>query len=53
VLASLFWITEPKIFYVYLSDDAVTGMAFHVPPCRPRCHCSHTDKLIRLPESTT
>ncbi len=32
VLASLFWITEPKVFYVYLLlMMRSAGMAFHVP----------------------
>ena len=50
VLASLFWITEPKIFYVYLLlMMRSAGMAFHVPAMQASVPLlAPQDKLMRI-----
>lgn len=50
VLASLFWITEPKIFYIYLLlMMRSAGMAFHVPAMQASVPLlAPKDKLMRI-----
>ena len=50
LLASLFWITEPKIFYVYLLLVLRSaGMAFHVPAMQASVPLlAPQDKLMRI-----
>jgi DHA3 family macrolide efflux protein-like MFS transporter len=50
VLASLFWLTEPKIFYVYLLlMMRSAGMAFHVPAMQASVPLlAPQDKLMRI-----
>lgn len=49
-LASLFWITEPKIFYVYLLlMMRSAGMAFHIPAMQASVPLlAPQDKLMRI-----
>lgn len=50
LLASLFWITEPKIFYVYLLlMMRSAGMAFHVPAMQASVPLlAPQDKLMKI-----
>ena len=50
VLASLFWITEPKVFYVYLLlMMRSAGMAFHVPAMQASVPLlAPQDKLMKI-----